>query len=56
MKVEKIADGAYAIPCYSEQTIVEPFKEDKEDIEPIVMDADRQKLELDIVKEFEEHL
>ncbi|MFC2008120.1 hypothetical protein ACFLT0_00300 [Chloroflexota bacterium] len=63
MKIEKIADGAYFVPSYSEQTIAwSPFgytiqglvfEETVEGAEPIFMDTDRQKLELDITKEFE---
>ena len=47
MKVEKIADGAYYFPAYSEQTIA--WSPSGCTIEY----TDRQKLELDITQEFE---
>ena len=69
MKIREVAEGAYFVPSYSEQTII-PFQQiittqtviiqkGEEDTiktikeENIIMDADRQKLELDITKEFE---
>ena len=69
MKVRKVGEGAYFVPSYSEQTIIpfqsiittqtvtsmEPEEDVVEtiEVEDIVMDTDRQKLELDITKEFE---
>lgn len=69
MKIHKVAKGAYFVPSYSEQTIIPfqsiittqtvTIQETEEDAiktieeEDIVMDTDRQKLELDITQEFE---
>ena len=46
MKIEKIADGAYFVPSYSEQTLLGRAWS------PCGY-TDRQKLELDITQEFE---
>jgi hypothetical protein len=69
MKIRKVAEGAYFVSSYSEQTVL-PFqsiittqtvtaKEPEEAVfdaieeKDLFMDKERQKLELDITQEFE---